>query len=119
MPKSDIKWIFIMHVMLLFYSAGSISSKLASKETFMSFRFLLLYGILLLVLAGYAIGWQQVIKHLPLTTAYANKAITIIWGILWGSLVFHERVTVGKLIGALFVLGGIVLYAGAERNAKR
>ena len=107
-----------MHIMLLFYSLGSISSKLASKETFMSFKFLLLYGILLLVLAGYAFGWQQVIKHLPLTTAYANKAITIIWGILWGALFFQEHITTGKLIGALFVLGGIVLYAGADRNAE-
>ena len=40
---------------------------------------------MLLALVTYAAGWQQVIKHLPLTTAYANKAVTVVWGILAGS----------------------------------
>ena len=39
---------------------------------------------MLAALVAYAFGWQQVIKHLPLTTAYANKAVTVVWGILLG-----------------------------------
>ena len=47
-----------------------------------------------------AIGWQQVIKRIPLTTAFANKAVTVVWGLVWGALFFREAVTPGKLLGA-------------------
>ena len=43
------------------------------------------------ILGIYAIGWQQVIKRMPLTTAYANKAVTLVWGLVWGLLLFHEQ----------------------------
>ena len=58
----------------------------------------------------YAIGWQQVIKRLPLTMAYANRAITIVWGIIWGLLFFNEKLNAGKIIGAVIVIAGVLLY---------
>ena len=58
----------------------------------------------------YAIGWQQVIKRLPLTMAYANRAVTIVWGIIWGLLFFNEKLNVGKIIGAVIVIAGVLLY---------
>ena len=119
MPHSSMRWMILMHVLFLFYSAGSIFSKLAAGEAFMSLKFVLAYGLVIVILACYAVGWQQVIKHLPLSTAYANKAVTIIWGIIWGALLFHERITPGKLIGAIIVLTGIVLYSGAEHDRER
>ncbi len=114
MQRSDAKWIVIMHILLLCYSTEGIISKLAAKEAFLSFRFMMLYGIILLILAVYALGWQQIIKHLPLTSAYANKAVTVVWGIVWGVLVFHEQVTAGKIIGAGLVILGVALYAEAD-----
>ena len=116
MLPSRIKWIILMHVLFLFYSAGSIFSKLAAGEVFMSLKFVLAYSLVIIILACYAVGWQQVIKHLPLSTAYANKADTIIWGIIWGALFFHEHITPGKVIGAIIVLTGIVLYSGADHD---
>ena len=68
------------------------------------------------LLGAYAIGWQQVIKRLPLTYAYANKAVTVLWGIVWGVLLFHERVSPLKILGALIVLSGVVLFSLAERD---
>ena len=68
-------------------------SKLAAQQPFLSAAFIVLYGLMLLALVTYAAGWQQVIKHLPLTTAYANKAVTVVWGILLGLAVFGEAVT--------------------------
>ena len=69
MGYKKMKWILITQMMLFFYSAGGICSKLAARESFLSVRFVLYYGVLLLILAAYAVGWQQVIKHLPLTFA--------------------------------------------------
>ena len=71
------------------------------------------YGGVLLSLGIYAIGWQQIIKRIPLTTAFANKAVTVVWGIVWGALFFHEQITIGKAVGALLVVFGVILYAKA------
>lgn len=99
-----------LHIMLVLYSFSSILSKLASRQPLFSWNFCIYYALILLLLASYAIGWQQVIKRLPLSVAFANKAITIVWGILWGYLFFDEKVTPGKAIGAVMVIIGIVLY---------
>lgn len=78
------KWFLLLHVILGIYAGSSVCSKLAAQQPFLSAAFIVLYGLMLLALVTYAVGWQQVIKHLPLTTAYANKAVTVVWGILLG-----------------------------------
>jgi len=70
--------------------------------------------VLILLLGIYALGWQQVIRRLPLTTAYASKAITVVWGLLAGLLFFGEALTPGKVLGALLVIAGVVLFAFAD-----
>lgn len=102
--------LFFLHIMLMIYSMSGICSKMASKQIFLSFQFCFYYGIVIFLLGFYAIGWQQVIKRLPLTTAFASKAITVVWGIVWGAVFFHESVTIGKLIGAIIVITGVVIY---------
>ena len=103
-----------LHALLALYSLCSICGKLAAGFEFMSPGFILCYGGMILVLGLYAIGWQQVIKRMPLTSAYANKAVTIVWGIVWGVLLFHEAVTPAKLLGAAVVLAGVVLFSIAD-----
>lgn len=111
MKKGNLKYLLILHVMLMLYSVSAVASKLAARQEFMSFRFCLCYAAVILLLGIYAIGWQQVIKRLPLTTAFANKAVTVVWGIIWGLVVFSEPVTVGKAIGAVMVIAGVVIFA--------
>ena len=108
------KQFLLLHVLLVFYSLSGICSKKAAAESFLSVEFLLYYLFLLLTLVVYAFGWQQIIKVLPLSTAFANKAITVVWGLVWGKLVFNENITVGKLIGIGLIVAGIVLlsYSG-------
>ena len=104
------KTILALNILLMFFSLGGIFSKLASKQPFLSLKFILCYGALLLIMFVYAIGWQQIIKRLPLTMAYANRAVTIVWGIIWGLLFFNEKLNVGKIIGAVIVIAGVLLY---------
>lgn len=100
-----------LHVLLLFYSLSGIFSKNAAYQPFLSVSFVLLYGGMLAVLFIYAIGWQQIIKRLPLTVAFANKAVTVVWGIVWGVLFFGETVNAQMILGALLVIAGIVVYS--------
>ena len=105
-----------LHVLLIIYSLGGIFSKMAASENFLSADFLVCYFLLLLTLVIYALGWQQIIKVLPLSTAFANKAITVVWGLVWGKLLFNENITVGKLIGVGFIVAGIVLFSYSGKS---
>lgn len=98
------------------YSMSGIFSKHASSCEFLSFSFCLYYGCVILLLGIYAIGWQQIIKRIPLTLAFANKSVTVIWGLIWGAIFYHEQITIGKVVGAMLIISGIVLYAFSSRN---
>ena len=112
------KWFLLLHVILGIYAGSSVCSKLAAQQPFLSAAFIVLYGLMLLALVTYAVGWQQVIKHLPLTTAYANKAVTVVWGILLGLAVFGEAVTPRQVIGAVIIICGIVLFVRADNEGE-
>lgn len=118
MTKSKLKVLFLLHLMLMIYSLSGICSKKAAEVPFLSLKFCLYYGIVILLLGFYAIGWQQIIKRLPLTTAFANKAVTVVWGIVWGAVFFHEKITLGKLLGAAIVIAGVVLYVLSDKQEE-
>ena len=93
--------------------------KTAALQPSVNMTLLLCYGSELLLLGLYAVAWQQIIKRMPLTVAFASKAVTVVWGIIWGAVIFHEAVTAGKVIGAALIIAGIIVYStggGAVQN---
>lgn len=106
-----IRTLLVLHIVLFFYSLTGILSKSAAAQPFASGPFIALYGGMLVVLFVYALAWQQIIKRMPLTVAYANRAIDVVWGLLWGFFFFHESVTPHMLVGAALVIVGIVLFS--------
>lgn len=114
--KSNFKRYVLLHILLLVFSLSSVCSKLAAGEEFMSIRFIVLYGMVILLLGIYAIFWQQIIKNMPLTAAYANRAVTVFWGMVWGLLIFRETITPGKAAGAALVIAGIILFALSDKE---
>ena len=108
------KALLILHILLAIYSLSAICSKMAAYQPVLSFWFIFWYGLVILNLGIYAIVWQQIIKHLPLNTAYANKAVTIAWGILWGALFFQETVKWNMIAGALIVIIGVIVVVRAD-----
>ena len=82
----------------------------------MSWQFIFYYAAVVALLGVYAIGWQQVIKRIPLTSAYANRAVAVIWGIIWGVVFFQETITLPKVLGAILVLSGVALFAFADSD---
>ncbi len=110
MTKKELMILIVLHILLAIYSIGGIFSKMAANVQFLSLEFCLYYLGIIMILGIYAVFWQQIIKRMPLTVAFANKAITVIWGIVWGFLFFNETITIGQLIGAGLIMIGIVLY---------
>ena len=107
-----------LHLILMFYAVGGIFSKRASAASFLSAEYIGNYTVLLGILVVYAFFWQKILKKLPLTVAMANKSVTIIWGIIYGHLVFHEKVTILNLVGAIIIIFGICLVVGSDEDEK-
>ncbi len=106
-----------LHIILAAYSLLGICSKFAAREKFLSSKFIMFYGIVVVNLFLYAICWQQIIKRMPLVTAYANKAVTVIWGLVLGRLVFGESIKPQKVIGTIVIIVGIVLVIKGDEPA--
>lgn len=109
MRNVKVKDYAFLHILLFIYSLNSVFSKLASTKDFLSIGFIFYYGLTLVGLFIYAILWQQVLKRISLTTAFANKGVVIVWGMLWGMLFFEEAITIFKLIGTVIIIIGVYM----------
>ena len=112
--KPTLKDYLFLHGLLFLYSLGSIASKAAAGQALFSLPFFALYGLMLFDLALYALLWQQILKRMPLTTAFANKAVVTVWGLLWSVWLFHEPITWNMVVGCVFILFGIVMVVKAN-----
>lgn len=98
-----------MHFGFLFYTLYAVLGKLAAKEIFLSKHFIILYSIVFLLMAFYALIWQQVLKTIPLSIGIANKSITIVWGMIFGKFIFNDQIKINNILGALLILSGILI----------
>lgn len=107
--KSKVKNIIILQLVIIIYSLSSVCAKFASGEPFLSPKFILFYGIEILILGSYAICWQQVIKHFDLSIAYANRATGLLWSVIFALFIFKENISVMNIIGIGVAICGIIL----------
>ena len=107
-----------MHVAFLVYCIYPLLGKFATRYEMLSLSFIALYCVVFGVLFVYAVLWQQVLKRFSLTTAIANKSVTIIWGMVFGLLFFKEAVSLKMLIGAALILSGIFLLSTEKEDAQ-
>ena len=95
-----------MHLLVLLSSLCGFFSKKAAAEPFLSIRYLGYYSGTILILGFFAIGWQQVLKRVPLHIAYANRAVGLFWGMLIAMSCFGETITPSMWVGVLLVFAG-------------
>ena len=107
--KPKFKNIIILQLVIIIYSLSSVCAKFASNEAFLSPKFVLFYGIEILILGIYAILWQQVIKHFDLSIAYANRATGLLWSVIFALFIFKENITVMNIVGIGVAICGIIL----------
>lgn len=101
--------IFLLIFTFIAYSFTGIFSKLASLQESMSIAYLSSFAGSIAVLGLYAILWQKVLSFMPLNKAFLCKSVTLILGLLVAHFVFSEVITLCNIIGAAFILGGLVV----------
>ena len=106
--KLRISWpmLLMLQGTVCLYTLSGIAAKFASNYEFMSWGFILCYGLEIFVLGVYALIWQQIIKRVDISVAYANRAMAIFWSMLWAFLLFREQITGQNLIGVALIFVG-------------
>lgn len=104
----------LLYMGIFIYSLCTVMNKAAAGYEFLSFGFCLFYGCGLLFLAIYAMLWQQILKRLLLSTAYANRSLVMILSMIWGILLFDEKITWNMLVGAAIIVFGVNLVVKAD-----
>lgn len=114
--KITLKDILFLQAIIMIFSASSVVAKLASGQALLSVNWILFYGLEIFLLGVYAIFWQQAIKKFDLSIAYANRAMVLLWSIVWAVLIFKEKITVQNIIGLVVVILGIVIINAEEQG---
>ena len=101
------KWILLilLQLVIMIYTLSGV----AAGYEFLSMGFILCYGVEICILGLYAIFWQQIIKRVDLSVAYANRSIAILWSMIWAALIFGEHISVQNIIGVLLVIAGTMI----------
>lgn len=107
--KISTKWFIALQLVVMIYTLSGVCAKYASFEKFLSIKFILFYGLEILILGVYALLWQQIIKRFDLSIAYANRACALLWSMIWSVLFFNEIVTFKNLIGVIIVILGTII----------
>lgn len=105
----SVKGILAIQCTVALYSMAGVMGKFAAGYDVLSKGFCACYAVEILLLGGYAIIWQQVIKQFDLSVAYANRAMALLWSMLWAVTFFKESISVQNMIGVVVVLMGTML----------
>ncbi len=99
----------MLELSVMVYSLSTVAANMASKYEFLSAGYILFFGLEFVVLAVYAVLWQQIIKKFQLSVAYANKSLTLLWSMLWNYMIFSQGITPGKVVGVVLVMSGVMI----------
>lgn len=95
----------------LLYACVTLFTKYASQQEFLSLTYCLGLAGAIGVMGIYAIGWQQILKRVELSTAYMFKGTSLVFVMLLAWMLFGEQITPNNIIGACVIITGIALYA--------
>ena len=110
MASTKVKTYAVIYLCYLLYSIALVVAKFAGEQhPIYSAQAIGLYALAFVLFGCFALVWQQVLKRLPLTVAHANRAVTIVYGMIFGAVLFSETISLNMIVGALIIISGIVL----------
>ena len=112
--KITIKDILVLQIVIAIYTLSTVMAKQASGQPLFSVGFFGFYGADLLILGIYALLWQQMIKKFELSVAYTNRAMALLWSLIWAVVIFKDNITVKNVIGVALVIAGTIIVNGGR-----
>ena len=112
------KNIIILQAIIVIYTLSTVAAKFASNQEFLSWQFIMFYVVEILILGIYAIAWQQIIKKFDISIAFANKAMSLLWSLVWAVIFFRENITINNVIGIVIVIIGTIIVNSEGEKQK-
>lgn len=112
--KAGPKIYIFLYLNFLIYSFSTICMKFASAHPLFSLRAAVFFFLAFLCMFVYALVWQQLLKHLPLSVAYGSRGILIVYAMIFGFVVFNETIKINMLIGSGIVIAGVLLIGKSD-----
>lgn len=110
-----------LHLCILLFSMTEVFGKFAAIEYkangIRSAKVFLLIAAMLFICVMYAFCWQKIIKHFDLHTAYANRAMYLVWSQIWAFAIFSEHITPRNILGMLIVMTGVILVSTGDADS--
>ncbi len=103
-----------LQMAVFLYACTGYFTKMAARESFLSFRFCFFYACMIGLLGVYAILWQQFLKRFPLTTCYASRAMSSVWTMLIAFVAFRETISWNMILGAFVIITGVYMVVTAD-----
>ena len=116
--KNQLKNIILLQGVVVVYTFSGIMSKKASENGDNLIKFLFFFAMEFVILALYAVLWQQMIKRFELSVAYANRSMAILWSMLWAVVFFGDHITWKNILGILLVLLGTIIINTDTKDLK-
>ncbi len=117
-----IKYFVFLHLCILIFSMTEIFGKFAAitykEEGVYSKKLYVFLFLMLFVCVFYAFCWQKIIKHFDLHTAYANRAMYLVWSQIWAAAIFSEVITPRNVLGMLIVMTGVILVSTGDADKE-
>lgn len=108
--KLSIKMLLLLQAVVVIYTFAGVCGKFAGNYPLLSLEFIFWFGGEVLILGIYAVLWQQIIKRVDLSIAYANRSIALIWSMLWAYLIFHDtEIGWQNIIGVIIIVIGTMI----------
>lgn len=112
-PKISLRQIAVLQLAVFVYSFISMLSKCVSAQIGAHglFSVPVLGGLagIFCALVVYAFFWQKILKRTDLSVAYANKAVGLLWTLLWSAVIFREQITWQNVLGLLVICAGVIM----------
>ncbi len=113
-------WIYYIILILAIgiYSSVGMFTRFAAEYAFFSWQYILWVLCAMIVLGVYAVIWQQILCKMNVGVAYVFRGLAILFSLLISHFVFAESITVNNMIGAVFIMSGIVMFAWLDNKER-
>lgn len=109
------KYILLAIFIYTIFPFTSVFMKYASMNNNLFMKFVL-FSCSIVVLGIFSILWQNLLKHTDLVKAYIFKSTTIIWNIIYGIILFNEKLTINMIIGMILTTIGVIISILGDRK---
>lgn len=107
--RLTLKQLLLVFITFIIYAFTGIFTKLASMSQFMSLKYILYFGCILVMLGSYAILWQKVLSFMELSKAFLFKSVSILITLCYSRILFSEHISLTNIIGACVIVSGLII----------